>query len=297
MKHAPRMNRPQRDIEELAGPKHHIVLSPHYDDMALSIGATMATFADANRQATDLIVFGAQPSGVTLHAFAQHHHDRWGLTAVEVINARRAEEARAVQILGAATANLPFIDAIYRSDYYMSDSMLFGNPSPAESDLPERIAAAALEAARSLVGADDPPLRESVRFYAPLAIGNHVDHQTVFEAAILLHAQGYVVWLCEDLPYAMIGDNSDHRRAELRSSGIRIEPGASILTDTGWTRKIEAVLAYPSQLETVFRNYAGVEPTFEAINSALTDYHRAAGDGDSVERFWRFSPVEGAPTS
>ena len=296
MKQPPRTNRPKLDIDEVAGATHHIVLSPHYDDMALSIGATMATFADANRQVTDLIVFGAEPSGVTLHAFAQHHHDRWGLTAVEVVTARRAEEARAVQILGAATANLPFVDAIYRSDYYVSDSMLFGSPAPAESDLPERIATAAVETARALVRTDDRSLPESVRFYAPLAIGNHVDHQTVFEVAVRLNGLGYVVWLYEDLPYAMIGDNSDHRRAVLASLGIRIETVASIPTDTGWTRKIEAVLAYPSQLETVFRNYAGVEPSSGAIDSALGDYHSAAGDGDSVERFWRFSSVEGAPT-
>lgn len=292
MKHEPRMDRLQRDIDELAGPKNHVVLSPHYDDMALSIGASMATFADSGRQVTDLIVFGAEPSGVALHDFAQHHHDRWGLTAVEVVNARRGEEARAVRILGADTSNLPFFDAIYRSDYYTSDSMLFGSPSPAESEMADRIATTAIEAARSLVGADDASLRESVRFYAPLAIGNHVDHQTVFSAACVLSAWGYVVWLFEDLPYAMIGDNSDRRRAALSTAGIHIEPVASVPTDTGWARKIEAVLAYPSQLETVFRNYAGVEPTPKAIDSALTEYHRSAGDGESVERFWRLRPTE-----
>ncbi len=296
MKQASQTKGPHWGKAELAGPTYHIVLSPHYDDMALSIGATMATFADAGRQVTDLIVFGAEPSGVALHAFARHHHDRWGLTAVEVVNARRAEEARAVQILGAATANLPFFDAIYRSDYYLSDSMLFGSPSPAEFDLPDRIATAAVDAARSLVGADDPSLTESVRFYAPLGIGNHVDHQTVFEAASQLSATGYVVWLYEDLPYAMIGDNSARRRAALATSGTYIEPVASVPTDTGWARKIAAVLAYPSQLETVFRDYAGVEPTSGAIGAALSDYHRAAGDGDGVERFWRFSPMGRAAT-
>src|SRR5436190_1697550 len=109
------MSSGQRDrggIDMLAGPMHHIVLSPHYDDMPLSFGATMATFADTGRNVTDLIVFGAEPTGVELHAFASHHHEQWGLTAAEVIDARRAEEARAIQILGAGTANLPFFDAI-----------------------------------------------------------------------------------------------------------------------------------------------------------------------------------------
>ena len=273
-----------------AGPRHHIVLSPHYDDMALSIGATMAALADAGCDVTDLIVFGAEPTDVELHAFARHHHEVWGLSTNEVIAARRAEEAAAVRLLGASTANLDFHDAIYRSDYYQSDAALFGTPSPEEADVPNRIAAAADAVVRTLTGssASDAPV-DDVRFYAPLAIGNHVDHQLAFQAANVLEGKGYDVWLYEDLPYSMIGDNREVRLASLARQRLGVHIAALSQTESGWRRKIDAVLAYPSQLETVFRNYAGVEPTAAGIDAALSAYHRSIGTETGVERFWAFN--------
>ncbi len=275
------------DMGDIAGPQHHIVLSPHYDDMALSIGATMATLADAGREVTDLIVFGAEPSGVQLHAFARHHHDTWGLDTNQVITARKAEEAKAVRLLGASTANLEFFDAIYRSGHYQSDEQLFGSLPSDEADLPKQIAAAAEDVARSLTISTSAPAAQ-VRFYAPLGIGNHVDHQLAFLAGNVLAVMGYVVWLYEDLPYAMIGNNRDHRLASLDRLGLGVHLAAMSPTAPGWRRKIQAVLAYPTQLETVFRNYAGVEPTPTGIDDALATHHLSVGAGMSAERFWVF---------
>jgi len=43
---------------------------------------------------------------------------------------------------------------------------------------------------------------DDVSIYAPLALGNHIDHRIVFEAACALIAFGYSVTFYEDLPYA-----------------------------------------------------------------------------------------------
>ena len=276
----------------LAAPRHHIVLSPHYDDMALSLGASIAAVAQAGRDVTDLIVFGSEPTGIELHAFARHHHDAWGLTAAEAIAARQAEEADAVRILGARTANLPFHDAIYRSDHYMSDAALFGTPAAGEATLPRDIAAAAISWARANVGSEGA-LGEAIRFYAPLAIGNHVDHQIVFAAARELAGDGYDVWLYEDLPYAMIGDNAGRRHSAIRAMSLSFEPVGEFLVEIGWRQRIAAILAYPSQLQTVFGNNAGIAPEPVAIEAALGAWHReiATGGGEPVERFWRFAGV------
>ena len=276
---------------DLLLPRFHIVLSPHYDDLALSIGATMATVAAAGREVLDLIVFGTDPAGIALHGFARHHHEAWGVSASEAIATRRREEAAAVSVLGASSGNLPFHDAIYRGDYYTSDEALFGTPSGAESDLPQAIALAATEAATALAGPDHRPDDASVRFYAPLAIGHHVDHQLVFQAGLILSVKGYVVWLYEDLPYAMIGSNRADRLAEIATSGlvVELEPVAAIPADPGWRQKLDAVLAYPSQLETVFTNYAGVDASAAAIDKALSAYHQEIGNGQRAERFWRFA--------
>jgi hypothetical protein len=64
-----------------------------------------------------------------------------------------------------------------------------------------------------------------------------------------------------------------------------------------WERKIEAILRYPSQLETVFLQYVGVGTTREEISQALASYAARAADGDLAERFWRLSAATAAAGS
>ena len=64
---------------------------------------------------------------------------------------------------------------------------------------------------------------------------------------------------------------------------------ARIPAESTWDRKIDAILRYPSQLETVFLQYVGVGTTREEINEALSAYAVQAGDGSMSERFWRLS--------
>lgn len=260
--------------------------------MALSIGATIATVADAGRDVLDLIVFGTDPAGVPLTDFARHHHEAWGVSASEAIAVRKREEATAVTILGTTTGNLPFHDAIYRGDSYTSDEALFGTPAGADTSLPKAIANAAVTVATSMAGPANRPDDGLVRFYAPVGIGRHVDHQLVFGAAEILARMGYDVWLFEDLPYAMIGSNLSARLSQVAADGSEVRLAAAVDALPGWSRKIRAVLAYPSQLKTVFTNYAGVEATESAIDEALVAYHVGIGKGERVERFWRFTTAE-----
>ena len=67
----------------------------------------------------------------------------------------------------------------------------------------------------------------------------------------------------------------------------RLEPVARVPAQTTWDQKIDAILRYPSQLETVFLQYVGVGTTREEIDEALSSYAARAGDGAMVERFWR----------
>lgn len=277
-------------IDDLLIPVRHVVLSPHYDDMPLSMGATAARLAAAGRLVTDLVVFGAEPVGVDLHRFAADHHIAWGLSAAEVIAARRTEEAAATSILATGSDTLSLFDAIYRGDHYTSDARLFGPPASAEDGLPARIVAEAIAATPrdADTGGD-----AGVRYYAPLAVGGHVDHRLAFRAARLLHEAGHEVWLYEDLPYAMIGSNLSERLEAIAAEGLAIEVAARVPVAVAWDRKLDAIMAYPSQLQTVFGNYAGVDPTRPAIAGALERYHRRLGDDQPVERFWRFTPDAG----
>jgi LmbE family N-acetylglucosaminyl deacetylase len=271
----------------LTRPTRHLFLSPHYDDIPLSAGATVRLLADDGLAPETLVVFGSEPDhGRPLSAFAEAMHEKWGLTADEVIASRQAEEAAAAAELGAQTRVLPFRDAIYRGEAYLSDEDLFGSPATEEASLPNAITA-------SLDLADSPDA--TTRIYAPLGVGKHVDHQIVHLAGQELAGRGWDVWFYEDIPYALRPMALDTRLAEI--GGTRFAPVARIPTESTWERKIDAILRYPSQLETVFRQYVGVGTTREEINEALSAYAARAGDGAMAERFWRLSDAPAAAGS
>ncbi|MCC2627834.1 MAG: LmbE family protein [Thermomicrobiales bacterium] len=271
----------------LTRPARQLFLSPHYDDVPLSAGATVRLLADRGLAPETLVVFGSEPDrDRPLSAFAEAMHEKWGLTGDEVIASRQAEEAAAAAELGAQTRVLPFRDAIYRGDAYLSDEDLFGSPATEEASLPNAIAAA-------LDLADSPDA--TTRIYAPLGIGKHVDHQIVHMAGQELSGKGWDVWFYEDIPYALRPMALDTRLAEI--GGTQFAPVARVPAESTWERKIDAILRYPSQLETVFLQYVGVGTTREEISEALSAYAAGVGDGAMAERFWRLSDAPAAAGS
>ena len=264
----------------LAGPNRHLFLSPHYDDIPLSAGGMVKLLSESGLAPETLVVFGSKPDpGQRLSPFARSLHGAWGLDANDVIASRRAEEHAAASILGATTGILPFRDAIYRGNHYLSDDDLFGTPAEEESALPAEIVSAL-----GLPGAPD----ERIRIYAPLGVGRHVDHQTVFRAAVELARAGWDVWYYEDIPYAMRPDALDSRLADITTE-TAMTPAALAPIASTWEHKLDAIMAYPSQLETVFRTYVGVGISRPEIGEALTNYARGVGDGTLAERFWHMA--------
>ena len=178
----------------LTEPDTHLFISPHYDDIALSCGGTAALVSGSGNDAVVALLFGDHPDPAQpMTSFAEHMHAEWGMSADQVIAGRRAEEAEASRILGLRDVFLPFRDAIYRGDAYLSDDDLFGSPMATDAEVPEQIGAA-LEAEQFQ--------RDGTRVYAPLASGFHVDHQLAFLTALLLDRAGWEVWFYEDLPYS-----------------------------------------------------------------------------------------------
>jgi LmbE family N-acetylglucosaminyl deacetylase len=261
---------------ELVNPDRHIFLSPHYDDIALSAGGTAAELTAAGRTPEVALIFGEQPdSHQPLTEFAESLHRAWGMSAEEVVSGRRKEENVASIALGTCDRFLPFRDAIYRGNRYQSDEELFGPIKPDEAGLKDEI----IQALRLCEGGT-----ANTRIYAPLAIGFHVDHQHAFRAGMQLADQGYEVWFYEDLPYGLKPDHVSARREQIEHDGLA--PGPVVEVSSQWTRKIDAIMAYPSQLKTIFGQYVGIESTRAAIDDAMAQYARAAGDGVLAERFW-----------
>lgn len=258
-------------------PDVHVFLSPHYDDIALSSGGAAALAARAGRRPRIALIFGSEPDfSEPLSDFAEELHRGWGLDTRSVVAGRRAEEAAASAILGTSDQFLPFHDAIYREHNYTGNDQLFDRPVAAEADLP-----ASIVAALDLSNATP----DRTRVYAPLASGNHVDHQLAFEAGRLLARDGYEVWFYEDLPYSLKPERLERRLADLAG---QVEVAALVDVSSVWATKIDAIMAYPSQLPTIF-DYVAVGHSREQIDAAMSAYARALGGGVPAERFWRLT--------
>ncbi|MCO5222856.1 MAG: PIG-L family deacetylase [Thermomicrobiales bacterium] len=262
----------------LTAPDTHLFISPHYDDIALSCGGTAALVAEAGKDAVVGLLFGDHPDPAEpLTDFAKSLHDQWRMDAEEVIAGRRAEEAASCRILGLRDVFLPFRDALYRGANYLNDDQLFGALRGSDHDLPERIVAAIAAEGFRPVGA---------RAYAPLASGFHVDHQLAFQAGVLLASYGWEVWFYEDLPYSLLENRVGDR---ISRAGEHLESAAAVDVSSVWTKKIDAIMAYPSQLKVIFESYVGAGSSREAIDQVMSEYSKEAGGGRHAERFWQLA--------
>lgn len=222
-----------------------IYISPHLDDAVLSCGAQIAQACRAGQRVLIATVMAGDPPLDALSAYARSLHMRWELAAVAE---RRAEDAAAARILGADTWHWSVPDCIYRTDlesgqpFYVSDEDIFGPIHPAEEPLVERIVDLLAEL---------PPC---ARICAPLTVGNHVDHKLVRAAAEAHFGRDLLYY--EDYPYAQEGEAVAQR--------IAAEPGAwqpiTVAVDADALKaKIEAILAFRSQLSTFFTDRADLE--------------------------------------
>lgn len=255
------------DLRQLHDNYDHIYLSPHLDDAALSCGGAIARHSSAGARVLVVTLCTAAPAPAgPFSGFAQEVHKNWGLAPAEVMTTRLHEDDLALERLDADTYRAQMLDAIYRLPaVYDSRDALFG--APAHDD-------PLLYSARQLIAA----LRGRVphaTFYAPLGIGNHVDHQIVYTAA--LDGAGAVLAFYEDFPYVMWPGAFEQRMTALNRRFV----ASTIDIDATLTRKIGAIGAYASQLSSLLE-----DPT--AMAQAVTKY--AAGLHSDVsaygERLW-----------
>jgi LmbE family N-acetylglucosaminyl deacetylase len=249
-----------------------VYLSPHLDDAVLSCGGLIHQQVTTGQRPLVITLFAAQPPGdMLLSDFAQSVHARWSNPA-ELVPARWAEDQAALATLGADYLRLNYLDCIYRGRqhgeeadwYYNSEDAIFGEVHPAEGGLPAELAVALSE----LI-----PPGDGVTLYAPLTVGNHVDHQLTFAAALILRAHGWRVQFCEDYPYietegalsaALAARDAEHWRSVLVP-----------LDEDDVAAKILAISCYQSQLEVLF-------DSTEAMPGRVRNYVSVAGG----ERLW-----------
>lgn len=245
-------------------PYQRIILSPHLDDGSLSCGGAIHHWTSMGEPVLVLTLMTADPPS-RLSSFAEYQHASWQLSPQEAYAARRAEDAFALERLGADYCHLDLPDCIYRGEagrfFYTSDQELFGSIHPADLPLIEQMAERLAESA---------PWASGTAVYAPLAIGNHIDHQLLRKAAE--RWRGAQLWYYEDYPYA---DRTNF-------SGMPSMTAHSIyLTEADMQAKIEATGRYRSQIAMLFGSQ-------EQMAAMVRTYgRRVAGEIGWAERFWQ----------
>jgi LmbE family N-acetylglucosaminyl deacetylase len=118
-------------------------------------------------------------------------------------------------------------------------------------------------------------------FYSPLAIGNHVDHQIVRRAALILQQAGYQILFYEDFPYVK-RDPAGLEIALDRSGTYTWQPVLIDLDESDIASKVDAIAAYRSQIGVLFGETANMD-------SSVREYAIQVGRGTYAERQWRLN--------
>jgi LmbE family N-acetylglucosaminyl deacetylase len=211
-----------------------VVLSPHADDAVWSLGGVLGTWA-GHGELVIITLFNAVPEGRARHAVRSDKGQSWRyLPSSEV---RQREDQRAIATLGASLEDAPFVDAAmrYAGDGFLYPTMrsLFEDARPEDASQ-QRVA----DLLASVLKSQD-------RVVAPLALGGHVDHRIVRDAARALPQQ---VLFYQDVPYvAKLPDRDAALHAgtvarDLRPDDVPCDLGA-------WQ---QAALIYRSQVKRLF---------------------------------------------
>jgi LmbE family N-acetylglucosaminyl deacetylase len=245
-----------------------LVLSPHLDDAALSLGGAIHQLVRAGEEVVVLTVFTGDEPLPPASPFAAAMLRGWRFPAGQAMAGRRDEDRAACASLGSGLVHLPLLEAIHRRDpatgaaLYPDVGSLFGEVAPSDDAVQALAAVLATELSRR------PP---GTRLLAPLGVGGHVDHHIVRAAADGL--RGVAVRYYEEYPYC-------------RAGGVAVEPALGdlalwrhdvvALTLGDLDAKAEAIAAYRSQVPHLFRS--GSELRREVREQA----RRVGG-----ERLWR----------
>jgi len=225
----------------------HILLSPHFDDAALSCGGLIWDLAQSGTDLEVWTICAGLPPTQQLSDFAAEMHARWQLSVEQAVQARREEDAAAMTRLNAPARYFTVPDAIYRRHpktgefLYTSGEELFGGLDPGDAAAVRLLAGTLAEA---LPGGE-------VRLIAPLTVGNHVDHQLVRAAAEQLAVP---IAYYPDYPYSR-----EHRAEEIAAlAPPGYHPLAYPVSADGLAAWQDSSAAYGSQISTFWASEAAL---------------------------------------
>ena len=233
-----------------------IYLSPHPDDAALSCGGLIWEQTDAGASVSVWTICAGDPPAGPISPFAKSLQARWH-AGPQAAKQRRQEDAASCQLLCAIPLHFEYPDCIYRKDapggsfLYTTEESLNGSLHPAEQPL--------VEALSQRLSTQIFP---GANLVCPLAIGGHVDHRLVRQAAERL---GWPLFYYADYPYAV---RQPEELASLFSAGWQAVTYP--ITPAGMQAWYGSVAAHASQISTFW-------PDLTSMRSAMKSYLEMQG--------------------
>lgn len=218
-----------------------LLLSPHSDDLALSVGSRLSSSRGWR---------GMPKTAVTVFVESVHapYADVQGER--EITRLRQREEQDFARAAGAGLIQLPWKEAWLRG--YPSRESLFAVDDPRRDPLYQEVRASL----RTVLAS-----RPWAAVVAPLGIGRHVEHLIVRDACRELGARPLLLY--EDLPYAADFGNDELDRAAAFDGVPR---RASFLADPrAWAGKQRLLDLYRSQISARELDRLGVYARFRAV--------------------------------
>lgn len=211
-----------------------LVLSPHYDDLAFSLGGFLSKYHD-------------QANFVCLNVFTKSSYSPYvSMESIsEISTARKKENDLYCERFNIESISLDFFDCSCRG--YDDDSELAANPNEDEifSEVQNE-----LNQTLSQTNYD--------WLFCPLGVGNHIDHQIVLSIVLKQYSKLGATFFYEDLPYANSFDNKQvltYCQKKIKSNFYTNIDISDFLNS-----KIESICLYRSQVgdreERMIREYA-----------------------------------------
>jgi LmbE family N-acetylglucosaminyl deacetylase len=225
-----------------------VYLSPHFDDVALSVGGLAWEQVQRGDHVEIWTICGGNAlKDKPIPLFAQNLHTRWKL-GDDAPNLRALEDENACRRLGTSHQRFPWPDCIYRYNPITNQPIinteldLFKPYTPIEFDLLLEILKPAA-------------LPKDAQVVTPLGVGNHRDH--TLTRAVAEHLYG-PVWHYFDYPYAIQNVfKVEEFIPQTAQKYIRL------ISPQGLTAWKEAVACHHSQIATFWKSE---QEMFAAIN-------------------------------
>jgi LmbE family N-acetylglucosaminyl deacetylase len=220
-----------------------VVVSPHLDDAALSVGGTLHALARRGCRVVVATVFTADEPASPPSEVARKLQRLWG--GERVMASRRSEDEESCSVLGVGWRHLGLADALFRSApngeaHYQSLKALFRTPRRGDLAVADEVAVA--------LGRLNPKV-----LLAPLGVGGHVDHRHARKGAEQVAATVRCpIVFYEDFPYAEAA--WPRWRAHRRLVG-----GAVSLDERDVAARLAAIAAFRSQVAPLFGDTAKLE--------------------------------------